>query len=278
MTGATAHPVPPPPRAWYHTIDLPSGPTPGAFDARPTAEAVPWPDLHGKRCLDLATFDGFWAFEMERRGAAEVVALDVPDLADIDYLPRRRDVVVEERTGDGFRHAAAALRSSVTRVEGNVYDLDPQATGRFDVVLLGALLLHLRSPLAALEAARSVTRETFVSVELVDPVTSVLHRRRPVLTLRGQEAWTWSIPNVAGHLAWMRLAGFDVRQHALAVIPNGRGANAGTVHATGRPAHRLAQRLLRLPKVRGGVMSIAVGEPAPGLLEPNRRMLVAEAT
>jgi tRNA (mo5U34)-methyltransferase len=33
--------------------------------------------LNGKRVLDIGTYDGFCAFECERRGAAEVVAIDV---------------------------------------------------------------------------------------------------------------------------------------------------------------------------------------------------------
>jgi hypothetical protein len=63
-------------RTWYHTIDLPGrGPTPGYFDTRRAPAHVPWPrQLSGGRCLDVGTFDGFWAFEMERRGAFEVVA------------------------------------------------------------------------------------------------------------------------------------------------------------------------------------------------------------
>src|SRR5207244_1994191 len=65
---------------WYHTLELAPGVlTPGWFDLRDLARDIPWPDLTGKRCLDVGTFDGFWAFEMERRGAAEVVAIDVLD-------------------------------------------------------------------------------------------------------------------------------------------------------------------------------------------------------
>ena len=65
---------------WYHTIDLAPGVvTPGWFDLRPVVERMPWPSVAGKRCLDVGTYDGFLAFEMERRGAAEVVAVDLDD-------------------------------------------------------------------------------------------------------------------------------------------------------------------------------------------------------
>src|SRR5204862_6898705 len=66
---------------WYHTIDLPGGVvTPGEYDLRGIVDRLPWPDsLAGMRCLDVGSRDGFYAFEMERRGAAEVVSLEVDD-------------------------------------------------------------------------------------------------------------------------------------------------------------------------------------------------------
>ena len=55
---------------WYHTMELGPGiVTRGWFDLRPIVERMPWPDVRGKRCLDIGTYDGFLAFELERRGA-----------------------------------------------------------------------------------------------------------------------------------------------------------------------------------------------------------------
>lgn len=66
---------------WYHTFELPGGVvTDGYFDLRGVAGQLPLPaSLAGKRCLDAAACEGFWSFEMARRGAAEVVSLDLPD-------------------------------------------------------------------------------------------------------------------------------------------------------------------------------------------------------
>src|SRR5262249_41743775 len=139
-------------RIWYHTLDLPDGTTtPGWFDTRgaPAEAGLPL-SLGGKRCLDVGTFDRFWAFEMEPRGAREVVALDVADPTSLDwpYDERHRGPELLETwgtgRGPGFAAAASALRSTVRRVGGSVYDLDEQVAGRFDLVLCGALLLHLR--------------------------------------------------------------------------------------------------------------------------------------
>src|SRR4051812_50002084 len=66
-------------REWYHTIELAPGVvTPGWFDTRSVVQQLPFPaSLAGKRCLDVATFDGFWAFEMERRGAPGTIRVGV---------------------------------------------------------------------------------------------------------------------------------------------------------------------------------------------------------
>ncbi len=73
--------------AWYHAIELPGGiVTQGQFDTITAAKRVPLPaSLRGRRCLDVGTANGFWAFEMERRGAAEVVAVDVDDAGGYDW-------------------------------------------------------------------------------------------------------------------------------------------------------------------------------------------------
>src|SRR5205807_1718583 len=83
---------------WYHTIELAPGvETPGWFDLRDVIAEVPLPtSLAGARVLDVGTFDGFWAFEMERRGAAEVVAIDVLDPAGWDWPAGSDDAVVRE--------------------------------------------------------------------------------------------------------------------------------------------------------------------------------------
>src|SRR4051794_19182475 len=65
---------------WYHCIDVAPGvTTPGWFDLRPIVDRMPWPDVRGKRCLDVGTYDGFLAFELEKRGAAEVICTDISD-------------------------------------------------------------------------------------------------------------------------------------------------------------------------------------------------------
>src|SRR3954447_15154722 len=70
---------------WYHTLELPGLTTEGVFDLRLYLDRYGLPDdMAGIRALDVGTWDGFWAFEMERRGAT-VVALDLDDERDLDW-------------------------------------------------------------------------------------------------------------------------------------------------------------------------------------------------
>jgi len=199
---------------WYHCIELPSGVvTPGLFDTRGAAKKVPLPaSLDGKRCLDVGTADGFWAFEMERRGAREVVAIDLID-------PMKRDAAggrsAPVRAGDeagrltNFELARDALGSKVEWRNLSVYDLASADVGEFDFVFMGSLLLHLRDPVGALAAIRSVTRGEFLSYDTVSPWLTVLHPRMPVARLKGTEIDWWT-PNVAGLRRMIEAGGFEI--------------------------------------------------------------------
>ncbi|MFN2464901.1 MAG: class I SAM-dependent methyltransferase [Candidatus Dormibacteria bacterium] len=204
-------------RSWYHTIDLPDGTTTaGYFDTRSLPEQVRWPAaLQGGLCLDVGTFDGFWAFEMERRGAEGVVAVDIDDPADLDWPPGSESWGTEQvqawgsQRGPGFAEAAQRLGSRVERLNRSVYDLDPADVGRFDVVLCGALLLHLRDPVRALERMREVCAGELVLVECLDPVLDLLARGIPAARFApGRDQW-WRA-NLAGLRRMVEVAGFEV--------------------------------------------------------------------
>jgi tRNA (mo5U34)-methyltransferase len=163
----------------------------------------------------VGTFDGFWAFEMERLGAAGVVALDVDDPTALDwpYDWRRSGpelVSLEGRLGGaGFAEAAAALQASARRLCASVYELDPEPHGRFDVVFCGALLLHLRDPVRALEAMRSVCAGELVLVEHLDPVLDVVARGVPCARV-APEGDQWWRANSAGLVNLLQRAGFEI--------------------------------------------------------------------
>jgi tRNA (mo5U34)-methyltransferase len=216
---------------WYHTIELAPGVvTPGWFDLRGVVAEVPIPmSLAGARVLDIGTFDGFWAFEMERRGAAEVVAIDVLDPAGWDWPLGSDDAVVQaigqrKAKGAGFLLAKDALGSSVHRLERSVYDLDASEVGSFDFVYVGSLLLHLRDPIRALERVRGVAHGSVVVVDAVDGLLTAALRGRPAATLDGVGRPWWWKPNVAGLVRMVEVAGFELTEPAKQLrLPAGRG-------------------------------------------------------
>ena len=203
---------------WYHSIELAPGVvTPGHVDLRGLPEVVLPASLAGVRALDVGTFDGFWAFAMEQRGA-EVVAIDVPALDAAEWPPVNRERLVaaaEEmdiELGRGFRIAAEALGSKVRRVEVPVYDLDAEAIGGpVGFAFLGAMLLHVRDPVRALERVRGVLAPggRLTILEPVDPLLSLLAPRRPAARFQAtQTDFNWWAANVACLEAWLRAAGF----------------------------------------------------------------------
>jgi tRNA (mo5U34)-methyltransferase len=216
---------------WYHTIELAPGlVTPGWFDTRSVPETIGLPlTFEGLRCLDVGTFDGYWAFEMERRGAAEVVAIDVLDPRAWDWPHGSDERVVEEMAtmkagGAGFELAAAALSSKVQRLDLSVYDLDPAQVGHFDFAYVGSLLLHLRDPVGALERIRAVANDHVLVVDAIDHELTMVLRRRPVATFDGVGRPWWWKPNVAGLEAMVRSSGMRLTRPSVRFwMPAGAG-------------------------------------------------------
>jgi tRNA (mo5U34)-methyltransferase len=194
---------------WYHTLDLGEGVvTPGMFDHRPILDRYPLPEsLEGMRCLDVATMDGFWAFEMERRGAASVTALDLEDPEELDwpYALRDHQKTMDETKEARFELARAALGSNVERVLLSAYDLSPEL-GTFDFVFCGDLLLHLKDPITPIENIRSVCTGSAVIVNVIKKFRFM--ESRPMAELDGLDNFEWWVTNLEGLVRLVRAAGF----------------------------------------------------------------------
>jgi len=161
---------------FYHTMDLPGvGTVTGDWDLRPgIADYLANTRLDGRRVLDVGTASGFLAFSAERFGA-EVVAFDLSPEDDWDVVPfagsgfagrqaERKEMI--GRVNNSFWLAHRALGSTVRMVYGSVYSMPP-ALGRFDVSILGSILLHLRDPFRALEQAARLTDRTMIVADLL---------------------------------------------------------------------------------------------------------------
>jgi tRNA (mo5U34)-methyltransferase len=202
--------------SWYHTLELGEGVvTDGWFDLRDHLDEYGLPArMDGMRALDVGTWDGFWAFEMERRGAS-VVALDLDDERELDWPPRRRPLSFSETPrGAGFRFAHRALGSSVERVVGNIYEATPEELGTFDLVFCGSVLIHLRDQFLALERIANLCRGTFISAEEYDRRTSLLPMPLSRFCAERDADVVFWLPNARAWKRMMHAAGFDrVEEH-----------------------------------------------------------------
>lgn len=138
-------------RFWYHRIDVGLGVvTPGINDSASNLALLNLPkNCAGLSVLDIGARDGFFSFEMERRGA-RVTA--------VDYMPAE---------ATGFAVASELLGSNVRYIQSNVYNLSPNDLGQFDIVLFLGLLYHLPDPLGALRIARELCIGSFILETLV---------------------------------------------------------------------------------------------------------------
>jgi len=170
---------------WFHSIDLGHGiVTRGEKTAELLAReliGLRLPDLRGKTVLDVNTWDGFYAFEAERRGASAVTALDFYMWA-MDqeqhtryYRECRVNGVVpkpyhempyylpQELPGKrGFDVARQVLDSRVRPIVADFMEIDLARLGTFDVVLFLGTLYHMENPLESLRRLSAVTRELAV--------------------------------------------------------------------------------------------------------------------
>jgi tRNA (mo5U34)-methyltransferase len=188
---------------WRHTIELGDGLlSKGEQDLRTVVDRFGLPDsLEGKTALDVGTADGFWAFEMERRGAEKVMAVDVGRAGELDWAPRARENAAG-RMQKSFRRqfdmAHLLLESHVEHRVLSVYDLAPATVGTwtFDVVFCAGLLPQLQNPIQALLSIRSVTREKAIISVPVDETIEREHPGLPWLVFGDHEGE--SVPGEAG--------------------------------------------------------------------------------
>jgi tRNA (mo5U34)-methyltransferase len=211
---------------WYHTLDLaPGHVTPGMVDVRKVKDSYGLPErMDGMRVLDVGTWDGFWAFEMERRGA-DVVALDLDDERDLDWPPRRRpETYPEEPRGRGFRLAKELFESKVERVNCSIYNAKSEELGTFDLIFCGSVLIHLRDQLLALERIAGLCRGTFITAEEYDPWMNFIPFPGSRYLADRDKAVVYWLPSIRTWRRMLWTAGFDkVEQKSKFQLPSNEG-------------------------------------------------------
>lgn len=183
-------------KGWWHSFELPGrGVIEGVNSLEGLKQRVaqyPIPqDLAGRRVLDIGTWDGWFAFEMERRGA-EVLAVDCID------NPR-------------FREIHSIYGSRVEYRQMDMFDISPETVGRFDYVLFLGVLYHLKHPMLALEKVCAVATELAVVESYIlpghDPAAPPVLEFYESDEKEGQFD-NWCAPNLACLMSMCRATGF----------------------------------------------------------------------
>lgn len=136
---------------WFHTFSLDGDSlyTPGiARDHRYRIPVLP-EDLSGKSVLDVGTFDGFYAFLAEARGADRVVAIDNEQYR--DWVRARWGVELDG--GEGLEAIARLLDSNVDYKRLDAFDLDALRES-FDLIFCFGILHRVENPLGLLRVLR----------------------------------------------------------------------------------------------------------------------------
>lgn len=218
---------------WFHSIDLGNGIiTPGRDRSAAKLKSLRLPErMDGLTVLDIGTFDGFFAFEAERRGAKSVLAVD--------------SIVWDspEHGRAGFDLAREALGSSVVARHLEVDELKPGDIGTFDLVMFLGVLYHLRDPLAALSSVASVTGNQLILETFVD----LLEHPQPAAAFYAEDELegdpsNWWGPNVLAVVGMLRAVGFKTADVVFVTPYVSRLARAAKGRFHGRPFRQTLRR------------------------------------
>lgn len=163
--------TPRPPARWFHSYDFGGGEI--AKGSKPLsilkreADAFFSEPIAGMTVLDIGAWDGYFSFEAERRGAADVLATDHFCWSGPGWGSKA-----------GFDYAHAKFKSHVRSLDVDVFALDPAKLGVFDVTLFLGVLYHLKNPFGGLEQVSRMTR-TYAVIE-----TAVAELDHPAAVMR----------------------------------------------------------------------------------------------
>ncbi len=216
---------------WWHSMPLAANfVTAGRQDVAALVGSLGLPpQMEGKRVLDVGTWDGGLAFEAERRGASEVVAIDTWESGFGWKVGEKRERefwdggLHPRQTGFAFAHEA--LGSKVRGIQMDLMDASPQKLGVFDIVLMCGVLYHLRHPVLAIEIVCTLCRELLIletHLDMLD-VPGPVAAYYPGAEL-GEDLTNWWGPNIECVNAWLTSSGFSSAEF---VAPRGIGPRRG---------------------------------------------------
>ena len=203
---------------WHQRFELAPGVfTPGTNDVGFLCATAGMPaQLDGESVLDIGTTNGGVAFELERRGAGRVVAVDILDANTF-----------------GFNAIRDLLGSRATHVQASIYELPELLQEQFDIVLFLGVLYHLRHPLLALDNVRRLTRHwAYIESAICDAELPQVAGESVVRFYRqrelGDDPTNWFAPSLTALSQWCESCGLEPVQ--IRAWPDG-AASRGLVSA-----------------------------------------------
>ena len=194
-----------PPVTWFHSFVLSDGTKVEGIKLLSTLQAefnafFREVNFQGASVLDIGSFDGAFAFEAKRRGAAHVLATDYwawthpihPVLERFLYVRRDLDLKVDYRLID-------------------IPDISVSKVGEFDIVLFLGVFYHLREPITIVDRLGAITEnllifETHLDLEEV-PYPAMRHYPGSEVGYPGDTTNWWG-PNRACIESLLDHAGF----------------------------------------------------------------------
>jgi SAM-dependent methyltransferase len=157
-------------REWFYSYRLPDGRTTPTYHgvdiqaihdtrwqmARACLEQRLGDDYAGLSAIDLASHQGWFAVKLAQAGFGRVLGVDA----------RSSHVEDSSLIADIYGLDRLSFR------QGDVHQLDAEALGAFDVVLMFGLLYHLEDPIGALRACRALCRNLcLIETQIVPGMT-----------------------------------------------------------------------------------------------------------
>jgi SAM-dependent methyltransferase len=212
--------------SWYHSYYFDNGfYVRGDYDIGADVAEYGFPEsMEGMRVLDIGSGAGWFSHYFEQLGGA-VTAVDARGYEDFDVYGRAGYPEVTrppDRYHEGrpihfspvnqqFWIMKDLLGSRIQFFNARVYEVGAQVLKgeKFDLVFLGALLCHLRDPIGALQAARSVCSGRVMAstpVVIGEPAGEV--QPRQYLPYTEYDRISWWLPNEECFERWFKAAGF----------------------------------------------------------------------
>lgn len=174
---------------FYHTMDIPGyGLIEGEWDLRPNVNAYYGNiNFSEKNVLEVGTSSGFGTFTLEKLGA-KLVSYDLSPNFSWDIVPFSKNnyQLTNEKmkkwiskVNRAYWLSHKAFQSKAKVVYGTVYNI-PDQIGKFDIVTVCAILMHLRDPFLALQSICAYVSDTIIVTDAM-PEHILNTRKYPII-------------------------------------------------------------------------------------------------